>query len=236
MVETKVQRDEEIRDLSTQIDELRRQDEGEIIFRENSPKRRKVVLYRRSDGERVEIPEYMAPAALRKREGGDYMFTSHKDQAPEYRLGNILCFLHKDSPDQLFLKEIGLAGEANHCRKATISNEYSKRIHGMHRHHDEWEAYQSFLDDQKEDRANARADHQLEATLALAGRAAGTEAPVAVAEAPSAASEPLRAAEPPTTEDVWANCSFVGCEFTVAPGPAEGVEKALDLHRRTEHA
>lgn len=191
MADAAIAREQEIRDLSTQIDELRRQDQGEIIFRENSPQRRKVALWRMSDGEPISLPEYMAKAAIRKMEGGRYAFTSHKEQAPEYRLGHIKCFLHKDSPDQEFLGEIGLSGPANHCRKETISNEYSKLMHAKHRHKEEWDAYQSFLDDHKESQAIERAERQLNATLALAERAAGTEAPVTVAAAPIAATEPL---------------------------------------------
>ena len=188
MADTVLQREQEVRDLTAQIDELKGQDQGEIIFRENSPQKRMVTLYSMRDGCPITLPEYQAKTAIRKMEGGKYMFTSKQEEAPEYRLGEIKCFLHKDSPDQVFLKEIGLSGEANHCRKATLANEHSKRMHGMHRHREEWDAYQAFMDDHKESEAIARQERQLEATLALAGRAAGAtpvQAPSVAVEAPS---------------------------------------------------
>ena len=179
--ETKIERAEEQRDLKKQIQGLDRQDEQEIIFKETSPRRKKTRIWHMRNGQAADVPEYMAMKALEKidRETGEYMFTAYKDRAPEYKPGTVLCFMHKDAPDQYILEELGLA--VNPCRKSNLGNEHSKRMHGIHKHHDEWKAYQALLESKEkaEDRAAQRA--QLDATLALAGRAAAVSAEEVVA-------------------------------------------------------
>jgi len=181
MVEdTAVQRAQDIRDLKGQIAELKGEDNREIIFRETSPQKRKTTIYSMSNGEPLTMPLYIAEGALSKRHpDGTYWFTARQEEAPEYRLGNIKCFLHAESPDHAILELIGL--HANPCRKATLANAHSKRMHALHRHPEEWAAYQEHVKDEKERATEERAQAQLDATLALAGRAAGN-APVACAE------------------------------------------------------
>ena len=69
------------------------------------------------------------------------------------------------------LDEVGLTGVT--CSAAHLRSAHSKRIHALHRHSQEWAAYQEHMENQKETERNARQDAQLEATLAIA-RAAGT--------------------------------------------------------------
>ncbi len=170
--DTDIQRVEERRDLKQQITELRDESDQEIIFKETSPRRVKRTIYSMRDGEPLPVPLYMAEKALDKRDPatGEYMFTSLKEKAPEYKMGTIKCFLHPDSSDQVILDEIGLSGMP--CPKKTLKNPHSKRMHALHRHPEEWLAYQDFLDGRKEAEATARQDAQLEATLVLAGKAA----------------------------------------------------------------
>lgn len=157
--------------MRSQIQGLEAEDRREIIFKETSPRRRKTTIYAMSTGEPLLVPEYQAQSAINRvdPETGRFMFTAYKDKAPEYKLGNVLCFLHKDSPDQPVLQQIGLG--QMHCRKATISNLYSKRQHAKNRHPREWEAYQDHLAQEKERTAEERQQAQLDATLVLAGRA-----------------------------------------------------------------
>jgi hypothetical protein len=66
-----------------------------------------------------------------------------------------------------------------------LANSYSKHIHAQHRHKQEWAAYQEYVKEEKEKQAQARQDKQLEATLAIAGKAGGQDASVPFAGDPS---------------------------------------------------
>lgn len=168
------ERAQTIRDLRNQIDaQLNDQDEQEIVFQEISPRRKRVTIYATSDGEELSIPRVLLVPTLDKRDPrtGEYMFTARKEEAPEYKRGDVKCFLHPDAPDRAILVEIGLGSIT--CISAHLANPYSKRIHGLHRHKQEWAMYQDYLQEKEKETMNARQEAQLEATLAIA-RAAGT--------------------------------------------------------------
>jgi hypothetical protein len=97
---------------------------------------------------------------------GSDIFTATQSDAAEHKPGTVLCFMHKDSPEREILSEIGLT--ANPCPKSNLRNNHSKRMHAKHRHRQEWEAYEEYLDDQKEEAAVDRQERQLNATLELA--------------------------------------------------------------------
>jgi hypothetical protein len=174
--ETQQERVQTIRDIEREAALLAGEDAPqEIIFKDISPGRKKMPLWRVRDGREIQVPKYMLANVLAKRDPatGEYIFTGKQSDAAEYKPGTVLCFLHADSPEQAILSEIGLS--ANPCPKATLRNNHSKRMHAKHRHKQEWEAYEEYLDDKKEAQAVERQQKQLEATLALAGKSA--EAP-----------------------------------------------------------
>ena len=109
---------------------------------------------------------------MTKKVDGEYMFTDNPKEAPEYRKGTIKCFLHADSSERAtgVLAEIGLAGKT--CPAQSLASVHSKRIHGERRHGREWAAYKEYLDDRKEEKAIARQEEQLAATLAIAEKTA----------------------------------------------------------------
>lgn len=161
------------RDLLMQVEGLDQEDMPEIIFKETSPSRRRVLIYSMRDGEPLPIPKYMLDRTIRKRmDDGSLMFTTRKDEAPEYKLGKIKCFLHPESADRVILEEIGLSGVS--CPAAGLATLHAKRMHGLHRHKEEWDAYQEFKDDKKEADAIAEQKAQTAAMLALGEKAAGT--------------------------------------------------------------
>ncbi len=199
---TKIERAEEQRDMKAQLTAnqgLDRTEEQGIIFQETSPARRKTRIYHVHNGQPADVPEYIAMKALEKvdTQNGGYMFTAHafacecgrcgeEQRAAEYKPGTVLCFLHKDAPDQPAVEELGLADRP--CIKSNLGNLHSKRMHGIHKHHDEWEAYQALLEDKKEERAETRQQQQIDATLALAGKAVGqpvTQTATATIEKPN---------------------------------------------------
>jgi hypothetical protein len=168
-VEEKAQRK---RDLLVEVQGLDQEDMPEIIFKETSPARRRVMIYSMRDGEPLPIPKYMLDRTLSKRlDDGTFMFTTRKEEAPEYKLGTIRCFLHPESPDRVILEEIGLSGAS--CPAAGLATLHAKRMHGLHRHKEEWDAYQEFLTDKKEADAIAEQRAQTAAMLALGEKAVG---------------------------------------------------------------
>lgn len=162
------------RDLKTQLNELRNESDQEIVFRETSPPKRRVRLYSRMDGEPLSIPVHIAERALEKLlPDGSFMFTTVAAEAPPYKIGEVKCFLHEESNERASgaLDAVGLTGIT--CPAAHLANLYSKRIHAQHRHRQQWDAYQEHIGDEKQRAREERETAQLNATLALAGQAAG---------------------------------------------------------------
>ena len=170
MADAKAAQAERVRDLTGQLKGIGQQEMPGILFQEISPGREPVVIYSVEDGRPVPVPAYMLGAVMTKTlEDGRFMFVSDAKDAPEYKLGDVKCFLNPDSPMRGMVEAVGLG--AMTCRKATLSSEHSRRIHGQHRHKQEWAAVKEYIEDQKEAKREARQDEQLTATLAIAGRA-----------------------------------------------------------------
>ena len=164
------ERVQDIRDLRDQITGLQREDQQEMIFRDTSPRRSLIQVWSMQNGEPISIPRKMLENTLKKRlDDGRYAFTARQEEAPVYRKGTLKCFLHPESPERVILNEIGLSGIS--CPASQIANAHSKRIHAQHRHKQEWEAYQDYIDSQEREEDREQRRQQLDATLAIAGRA-----------------------------------------------------------------
>ena len=217
-----------ITDLRSRIDGLEMSDlGGEVVFQHIRTRRNLVTIYSMVDGEPIQIPEYMVEAAMSKTlpDGGP-MFTNDAADAPEYKLGQTKCFLHPDSPDRPILERAGLAGKT--CVAGNLAGGYAKRIHALHRHKQEWEAYQDYVGGQEAAQAVGRAEQQIEATLALARRADGSATAEVVAPRRSAQGD-----TPPVEAPVEANaCSL--CGWKPKPGN-KSPELALRFHRVGKH-
>ena len=165
---------QQVRDLRAQMAELA--DDPEIIFKESSPRRRLATIYSMVDGEAIQVSMPNIERVLEKKlPDGRYMFTAKQEEAPAYKQGEVKCFLHLDSPDRPLLQQIGLGGA--YCPAAHLANSHSKRVHAEHRHGQEWKAYQEYVKEEKERLQIDRENQQLEATLAIAGRAAVPSSP-----------------------------------------------------------
>ena len=177
------ERERKTRDLRSQVAELGSKLDDEIVFQHIRTRRGLVTLYATLDGEPIPVPEYMVASVMAKTlPDGRYMFTDNRDEVPEYRHGTVKCFLHAESPERAsgVLDEIGLAGKT--CPAGQLSSTHSKRMHGQHRHKQEWAAYQEYLNEQKEAKQIARQEKQLEATLAIARGSSTAEQPVGVCD------------------------------------------------------
>ena len=173
---------EQVRDLRNQVEGLATEALSGVQFIMIDEGRELVSLYSTEDGREIRIPSYMiGPVLDRRREDGEYRFVADKSHAPEYKMGTILCFMHKDSPERATLDAAGLSGKT--CRKHTLPSDYSKMIHAEHRHKQEWAAYSRYVGNQKEAKREQRSDEQLEATLSIARAAQGSpeaQAPLAI--------------------------------------------------------
>lgn len=159
------------RDLAEMDSELKAEKDG-LLFMEISKREPPITLYSMTDGEPIVMARAIAEMAIKKKyKGGGFMFTNDVNEAPKYKLGVVKCFLHPDSPERELLSEVGMATKV--CHSAHLASPYSKRIHAQHRHKDEWAAFTEYKTDIKEQAAIARQEKQLDATLALAGKAAG---------------------------------------------------------------
>jgi hypothetical protein len=158
---------ERVRDLKSQIAGLSAEEVGEILFLEISPGREPVTVYSTEDGSPVPVPAYRINEVMGLTDTkGNHRFVAEAKDAPEYIQGTVKCFLHKDSPEREILAKIGLSGAF--CPAEHLASEHSKRIHGHHRHKQEWAAYQEYMENRKEERREARQDEQLAATLTIA--------------------------------------------------------------------
>lgn len=156
------------------IDEEAKQD---IYFADTSPARPLTILYATLDGEPVPVTRKRARLLLsRKLPDGRFMFTAPMEDGskpahlPEYRLGSVKCFMHRNSDERKVLDQLGMAGKL--CPAGNLANIYAKRIHERKSHKREREMYQDFLDDQKEQQAIDRQERQYEAMMALAQQVA----------------------------------------------------------------
>lgn len=142
----------QIRDLTDNIQELRQwaADNQEVTVQDTSKRAPKVTIYSMATGEPLSIPVYMLQQVLRDRDAkGNKMFTGRAHEAPEYKLGTIKCFLHPESEERQYLAELGLS--MVECPKATLTTNYSKRIHEQHRHPQQRAALDEHLDKIRED-------------------------------------------------------------------------------------
>ena len=171
------ERAEEARDLRTQIAGLQQDDAREIIFKDISPRRGKVMVWSMVDGEPIPIRQNMLDQVLGKRlANGGFMFTTRKDLAPVYVRGNTKCFLHPRADERPVLAQLGIS---NICDAEHLGNDYSKEIHAEHRHKSEWRMYQRYVNDQEQKRWREQQERQSDAMLALAGRVSeGSSDPV----------------------------------------------------------
>ncbi len=161
------------RDLADMDAALKAERDG-LIFMETSKRPPTITLYAMADGEPIPMPQPIAEMAIKRRyNSGSYMFTDNPDEAPTYKLGSVKCFLHPDSPERKSgaLEEVGIAGII--CRSEHLASKYSRRIHAENRHGKRWEAFQEHVKDLREAADRDDRKQQLDATLALAGKAAG---------------------------------------------------------------
>ena len=120
------------------------------------------------------MPPKIARMAMMKRyKGGGYLFTDKKDEAPAYKMGAVKCFLHPESNERAagMLEAAGIAHFS--CPSSHHPSKYAMQEIAKSKHKKQWEALQEYLKEQERLEERAERRQQLDATLALAGQAAG---------------------------------------------------------------
>lgn len=173
MVSDAAVRAEQLRDLRSTISEIASEDSREWVFKETSPARRKVTLYSLINGEEIQVGRGQLESVLARRgpTSTGYLWTANKELAPEYHEGSVKCFLHPLAPERAILNKIGIS---TICDAAHHPNRHAMEIVAQHKHRNQWDAYQAYLAEEAEQKAEDRAERQLEATLELARAAVQT--------------------------------------------------------------
>ena len=166
-----IERAEAARDLKVQLGNLAAEENNEIQFTEWSPGRKLVTIWNTETGEEATLPRYQAVAALQNPNATHtgYMWTSHKEQAPEPKINTVKCFLHPNSGERKFLNDIGVSSI---CYSEHFASETSKWSHARSKHSAEYKAYEQELSRIERNEQKEMQFKQTEAMMALAGKAA----------------------------------------------------------------
>lgn len=170
---------EQARDLRGQLAELDSGAKSGIVFMEPPDQGRvPTTIYSLINGEPITLPRYMAEGVIGKRnpDGPGYMFTAHKENAPEYKLGTVKCFLHPESTYRTsgILDAAGV--QAFSCNSGNHPSDYAMEEVAKGKHRKQWAAVQAYLDRQERAEERAERKEQTDAMLALAGRPANAKA------------------------------------------------------------
>lgn len=208
---------EQIRDLRKEMGSLTSEQLPEVVFLHIMNGRDPVILYDSQTGQEVVVQEHYVPTALDLiNPDGGFRFVAKKEDAPTYVPNTIKCFLHRDSPERATVDKAGLAGK--YCPSENLASVYSKTLHAQHKHKSENAAYQGYLERIGAAAKDEMQRQQLDATLALAGKALGS--PV----------EAKQAAEPQAATD----CPEGSCDWK-QKSTTKNLAGALAAHGRERH-
>lgn len=146
----------------------------------------RAIVYATDSGEPRLVPVNMLGKTLRKRRGGQKAFVAADpktgkpmEPVPEYRRGNLMCFLHPDHPERDRLEEMGIGrgivcGDNETAPAGHIPTQFDLIQHEK-KHKRSYEIRERFLQREREDEARAEQRRYTEAILELA-RGKGGEA------------------------------------------------------------
>ena len=205
------ERAEAARDARNLATTLGVRDKTGILFQDTSPPQLWVTLWRTDTGEPVQVLEYHVPETLEKlRDDGQRAFTGRKENAPEYILNSVHCFMSKNSPERPILNELGIFKT---CPAEHLSNDFAREEHARRKHRSEWRMYEAHLAKQADAKWRTQQENQSSAMMTLAERVAGTVTPQPFTPAPRVETIPFEPDESLTC-DVCGKVagSFIGLQ------------------------
>ena len=159
------------RDLASQDAALKAESE-DVVFMDMTKRPPPIMVYAMSDGEPIPMPPAIAKMAMAKRyQDGRYLFTADPSKAPGYKLGKVKCFLHAESNERAsgMLEAAGL--DMWTCSSEHHPSKYAMEEIAKSKHGKQWAALQAYIKEQERLEEKEDRRQQLEATLALAGKA-----------------------------------------------------------------
>lgn len=175
------ERAEESINLRRQINGLEGVADADFVFQDTSPPKYWDFVYSTETGERIRVARHRLISILEKKLlNGQPAFTANKDNAPEYRLGTIKCFLARGSDYRELVDQLNIS-PGYYCPAEHIPNEVAAQTHAEHRHATRWRMLRDHLDRQERAEERQRQEAQIAAILELArGRATPDAEPVLV--------------------------------------------------------
>lgn len=168
MQETHAQQVEEALNLKRQLGVLDQISDSDMIFQDTSPPTRWDTVYSTKDGEPIRVKRHRLQATLEKRlPDGSRAFTAFKDQAPQYELGKVKCFLAEGAPERELVDALNIA-PGFYCPAKHLANPMAAEVHAEKRHPTRWRMYQRHIEEEKRNRDRDRQDAQIAAILKLA--------------------------------------------------------------------
>lgn len=165
---THAQEVEEALDLKRQISGLEDPGDQNFLFQDTSPRTRWDTVYSTQTGEPIQVKRHRLIATLEKRlPDGTKAFTADRSLAPEYRLGDVKCFLARDSEERQMVDALNIA-PGYYCVAEHLANESAAQVHAEKRHPTRWRMYQAHLDRAERERDREERQAQTNAILALA--------------------------------------------------------------------
>jgi len=157
--------------------------------KEFSNNKQKYTIFNTETGERVEIPLMYLKKTLQKKrritmpDGSekviDAFVPAHEETGrplspvPEYKVGNLKCFLHPQHPEREWLVAIGVSMDVvcgdNETRPAgSFKTTFTRDYHEKKKHPITWAVREEARKAQKEQEQIDRQERQIEAMMALA--------------------------------------------------------------------
>lgn len=148
------------------------------------------IIFDTSSGEPRIIPTVFLAKTLKKRRGGKKAFVAADPETgrpltpvPEYRYGELMCFLHPDHPERHELEALGLGpeiicGDNETAPAAHFKTAYDVRMHESKCHPISWGIREEWREKKEREDARLAQDRYTNAILQMAGRQAGGGGPV----------------------------------------------------------
>lgn len=166
------QRVEEAINLRKQIAGLGHVEDADLVFQDTSPRRHWEPVYNMATGERHLVPSHRLETVLSKiLPDGSPAFTARQELAPAYVLGEVKCFLARDSKEREVVDELNIS-PGYYCPAEHLANEMAAITHAEHRHPGRWKAYSAHLERVERDAWREEQRIQMQAMMQLANAVA----------------------------------------------------------------
>lgn len=166
---TEAERVEEAINLKRQAASLQSYSDAQMIFQDTSPPKRWGIVYSMQTGEPIRVAAHRLEHVLSKQlDDGRPAFTGSRERAPTYRLGDVKCFLARDSEEREAVDALNIA-PGFYCQAEHLANSYAARVHAEKKHPTSWRIYSEHIEALEREQEREERRQQTDAMLRLAG-------------------------------------------------------------------